>query len=281
MSKNTLKVAFYGKGGIGKTTIACNVSMLLALKGYQVLHIGCDPKADSTRLLSKKRIPNVLDQVNALGADIDISDIIFPGIEDNLYLAEAGGPKAGVGCAGAGITVMHELLTNLGVFEMDWDIILYDVLGDVVCGGFSVPMKSAYVDKVFVVSSSEYMSIYAANNILQAIDSFSYEQKSLLGGVIWNHCQNQWDHKIAEGFAKLTGAEVILFLDESQEIQKLDYQKMLFVKERKQSRITKQIAELAQYIVHMDLNKEQVEAVSHSCSLEQLEAWRESVMQWD
>lgn len=281
MKNNTLKIAFYGKGGIGKTTIACNLSMFLALKGYRVLHIGCDPKADSTRLLSEKRIPNILEQLNTLDPDIDISNIIFPGTAENLFLAEAGGPKAGVGCAGSGITVMHELLTSLGVFEMDWDMIIYDVLGDVVCGGFSVPMKSTYVDKVFVVSSSEYMSIYAANNILQAIDSFSYNHKNLFGGIIWNHCQNDWDYKIAEEFSKLTGAETILFLDECGEIRKLDYQKKLFVRERKESRITRQIMALSEYILATDPDKESSDTVRHSCSLEQLEAWRESAMLWD
>lgn len=281
MKGNTLKAAFYGKGGIGKTTIACNVSAFLAWKGYKILHIGCDPKGDSTRLLSEKRIPRILDQINTLGADIDISDVIFRGTEENLYIAETGGPRAGVGCAGAGITVMHELLTDLGVFEMDWDIIIYDVLGDVVCGGFSVPMKSAYVDKVFVVSSSEYMSLYAANNILQAIDSFSYDHRSLLGGMIWNHCQSDWDRKVAEGFAGLTGAEVILFLDECREIRKLDYQKKLFVKEHKESGMTKQIAELAEYILSIDPGEVSPETAGCSCSPEQLEAWSESVMTWN
>lgn len=279
--KEGFRLAFYGKGGIGKTTVCCNVSAILALRGCRVLHIGCDPKADSTRLLTEFRIPNVLEQMAQCDGDIKISDVVFPGKIDGLYCVEAGGPKAGTGCAGAGITAMNELLHELGVFEMNWDVILYDVLGDVVCGGFSVPMKGEYVDKVFVVSSSEYMSVYAANNILQAVDLFSYHNSNLFGGIIWNHCQSDWDHRVAESFSKLASAEVIACIDEWKEVQQYDYAKKLIAMEQKPQKLLRQFFNLTDQIMARRQRPDENGGLTLTpCSALQLEEWRESVSRW-
>ena len=269
-----MKLAFYGKGGIGKTTIACNVSAMLAQRGYKVLHIGCDPKADSTRLLTEKRIPSVLHQMTHQNGDINFSDIIFEGKIKGLFCAEAGGPKAGSGCAGAGITAMHELLEELGVFEMDWDVIIYDVLGDVVCGGFSVPMKKEYIDKVYIVTSSEYMSVYAANNILQAVKGFSDKERNLLGGLIWNHCQSEWDKEVGESFADLTKANILMFLSEWEELQKNDYAKTLITQKSQNKMLKEQFEKLVAQI----LGNEKKIHTFLPCDIEELEMWRESVV---
>lgn len=278
--KEAFRLAFYGKGGIGKTTVCCNVSAMLASRGYRVLHIGCDPKADSTRLLTAQRIPNVLEQMARLGGDIKISDILFPGKQDGLFCIEAGGPKAGTGCAGAGISAMNELLHELDLFEMGWDVILYDVLGDVVCGGFSVPMKGEYVDKVFVISSSEYMSVYAANNILQAVDLFSYHDSCLFGGIIWNHCQTDWDLELADSFSQLTRAEVIAYIDEWQELQRYDYAKKLIVQEQKPEKLWNQFSDLTDRILQRQQMTDQQKRIA-PCSMVQLEEWREAISRWN
>ena len=157
----TRRVAFYGKGGIGKSTIASNVSALLAMQGKKVLHIGCDPKADSTRLLCKERIKTVLEVLEEKDYP-EREDLVYRS-ESGVWCVESGGPEAGNGCAGMGIITAMKELERIGVLEEDWDVIIYDVLGDVVCGGFSVPMRQGYVDRVYIVSSADFMSLYAAN----------------------------------------------------------------------------------------------------------------------
>lgn len=222
-----MNFAFYGKGGIGKSTTAANISAALAIAGQRVLHIGCDPKADSTRLLTVRKIPTVLRQLNAL-PDVRREDLVFPG-RCGVSCVEAGGPQAGMGCAGMGITAMEEALNRLGILSEDWDSILYDVLGDVVCGGFSVPMRKGFADRVFVVTSADYMSLYAANNILKGICRFSTPEKSLMGGLILNHCQTETDREILSRFADLTGTHVVLTLPQCREIQMADCRRQLVV----------------------------------------------------
>lgn len=223
-----MNLAFYGKGGIGKSTVASNISAALALSGKRVLHIGCDPKADSTRPLTQKKIPTVLNQLNALAEDVRREDLVFPG-KCGVSCIEAGGPQAGLGCAGMGITAMEETLRRLGILEEKWDTVVYDVLGDVVCGGFSVPMRKGFADRVFVVTSADYMSLYAANNILKAIRRFSKAESSLMGGLILNHCQTEVDWEILRRFAALTGTQVVLSLPQCREIPVADCRRQLVV----------------------------------------------------
>ena len=223
-----MNLAFYGKGGIGKSTVASNISAALALSGKRVLHIGCDPKADSTRPLTQKKIPTVLNQLNTLAEDVRREDLVFPG-KCGVSCIEAGGPQAGLGCAGMGITAMEETLRRLGILEEEWDTVVYDVLGDVVCGGFSVPMRKGFADRVFVVTSVDYMSLYAANNILKAIRRFSKSDSSLMGGLILNHCQTEVDREILHRFAALTGTQVVLSLPQCREIPVADCRRQLVV----------------------------------------------------
>ena len=157
-----IRLAFYGKGGIGKSTVVSNLSLVFAEKGFRVLQIGCDPKADSTLLLREgKKLPSVMDLVRSR-QPFSLEDMVTEGRE-GIFCAEAGGPLPGLGCAGRGIITALEKLEEMGVYETCRpDIVLYDVLGDVVCGGFAMPMRDGYADHVYVVTSGENMSVYAA-----------------------------------------------------------------------------------------------------------------------
>lgn len=182
-----IKIAVYGKGGIGKSTTIANVAAVLAMKGYTVMQIGCDPKADSTVLLRHREpVTTVLDLIRERKNDFELDDMVKKGFAGVLCV-EAGGPAPGMGCAGRGIIAALEKLQEKGAYDFYRpDIILYDVLGDVVCGGFSMPMRKGYADKVFIVTSGENMSIHAAANIAMAVENFKNRGYASLGGLILN-----------------------------------------------------------------------------------------------
>ncbi|MBS6799763.1 MAG: AAA family ATPase [Firmicutes bacterium] len=182
------EIAIYGKGGIGKSTLSSNISAALSMAGKKVLQIGCDPKHDSTRLLmGGKRITTVLDYIKCVNpTDYKTEDILARGFRETGCI-EAGGPTPGVGCAGRGIITAFELIDKLHIKEQ-YDTIIYDVLGDVVCGGFAVPIRREYADTVFLVTSGEYMSIYAANNILRGIKNYDGQERRV-AGILYN-CRN-------------------------------------------------------------------------------------------
>lgn len=183
--KSVKELAIYGKGGIGKSTLSANISAALSMKGKHVLQIGCDPKHDSTRLLMKgKRITTVLDYIRTTKVtDYKLEDVLFEGCL-GIGCIEAGGPKPGVGCAGRGIITAFELLEKFHIKEK-YDTVLYDVLGDVVCGGFAVPIRREYADTIFLVTSGEYMSVYAANNILRGIKNYD-DERCRVAGILYN-----------------------------------------------------------------------------------------------
>ena len=168
-----IKIAVYGKGGIGKSTTISNLSVALANKGLKVMQIGCDPKADSTtNLHDGSEINTVLDLVRERKDDFKLDEMVVEGYK-GILCVEAGGPTPGMGCAGRGIIAALEKLEQKGAYETyKPDIVFYDVLGDVVCGGFSMPMRAGYADKIFIITSGEYMAIHAAANIATAIDNF-------------------------------------------------------------------------------------------------------------
>jgi nitrogenase iron protein NifH len=195
-----IKLAIYGKGGIGKSTTVSNLSAALSDMGYKVMQIGCDPKADSTvSLHGKGKVTTVLDLVRAKKNDFTLEDMVTVGY-GGVICVEAGGPTPGLGCAGRGIIAALEKLAEKGAYEeYKPDVVLYDVLGDVVCGGFSMPMRGGYADKVFVITSGENMAIHAAANIAVAIEGFKGRGYADLGGIILNRRNvKDEDAKVAE-----------------------------------------------------------------------------------
>jgi nitrogenase iron protein NifH len=204
------KIAVYGKGGIGKSTTVSNLSAALSMEGLTVMQIGCDPKADSTKNLTGGRsVRTVLDLLREKNDKARLEDLVTPGF-NGILCVEAGGPTPGIGCAGRGIIAAFEKLKELRAYEIyKPDIVLYDVLGDVVCGGFAMPMREGYADEVIIVSSGEMMSLYAAHNIAQAIKNFAGRSYASLGGIILNRRNIENERALAEAAAREIGAAII------------------------------------------------------------------------
>ncbi|MGG7177847.1 AAA family ATPase [Clostridium paraputrificum] len=215
MSKIGRHIAIYGKGGIGKSTTTSNISAALAEAGHRVIQIGCDPKSDSTNTLrGNNYLPTVLDSMRE-GKKINLEDISTVGYKGILCI-ESGGPVPGVGCAGRGINAAVNLLQELNVFEeFKPDYVLYDVLGDVVCGGFAVPIRDGITDRAYVVSSSDFMAIYAANNLFKAINKYAPSGGAKLGGIIGNGLSAGYSEGIIKDFAKRTGTKPVGYIPRS------------------------------------------------------------------
>jgi nitrogenase iron protein NifH len=213
MSKRK-QIAIYGKGGIGKSTTTSNLSAALSDLGYSVMQVGCDPKNDSTNTLRKgKPIPTVMDTVRSGSNDLD--NLIHEGY-NGVYCVEAGGPEPGVGCAGRGIIAAIELLDNNGIIDnYDPDIVIYDVLGDVVCGGFAMPIRQGIAEQVYTVTSSDYMAIYAVNNLFKGILKYSGSGGALLGGIIGNSIGKLSHRDMINDFSEKTETNVIEFIPRS------------------------------------------------------------------
>jgi nitrogenase iron protein NifH len=201
-------IALYGKGGIGKSTVSSNLSAVLASSGKKVLHVGCDPKADSTRTLldSDLQISTVIDR---LSGKIERADeIVFPG-RFGLDCIECGGPEPGVGCGGRGVARMFEVLDELELIdEGDYDAAIFDVLGDVVCGGFAAPLRQGRADLVYIVVSDGIMALYAANNIAKAMKRFASNGIGL-GGLILNSTGSKTNFEGMRLFAERIGTKII------------------------------------------------------------------------
>ena len=245
-----IKIAVYGKGGIGKSTISGNLSAEFAARGLRVMQIGCDPKADSTALLhGGSRIPTVLQLEREKGSEMTLDDIVTVS-ECGVICVEAGGPVPGVGCAGRGIINVLETLKKLGAYEKyQPDIVLYDVLGDVVCGGFSMPMRKGYADRVFVVTSGEKMACYAAANICMAVQNFQGRGYASLGGLILN-CRNVPDEvQLTESLAADFNTKIIGTIERSQQIQNADAEGSLFISKYPECRAAVQLRALADAVL--------------------------------
>lgn len=213
------RIAFYGKGGIGKSTTVSNLSAALAEMGYTVLQIGCDPKADSTITLhGNEEKETVLNLVKKENKDALIEDMVTTGYKGTLCV-EAGGPSPGLGCAGRGIVIALEALKDRNVYEKyNPDFIFYDVLGDVVCGGFSMPIRKGYADSVYIISSGELMSIHASKTIAEAIGIFKNRGYAKLEGIIGNRRNVENEIPKLENLALNLGTEVTGIINRSDKV---------------------------------------------------------------
>jgi len=256
MSKKKIKqIAIYGKGGIGKSTTTSNISAALAKAGYKVMQFGCDPKSDSTNTLRDgKYIPTVLDTLREKNT-VKKEEVIFQGFE-GVYCVEAGGPAPGVGCAGRGIITAVQTLKQLRVFEeLDLDIVIYDVLGDVVCGGFAMPIREGIAEHVFTVSSADFMSIYASNNLFRGIQKYSNSGGALLGGVIANSINEGYCRAIIDDFATRTKTQVVGYVPRSVTVTKSELQGKTTIEAAPDSEQAKIYMKLANTIAEHTVSK--------------------------
>ena len=247
-----VKIAVYGKGGIGKSTTVSNVAVALAEQGLRVMQIGCDPKADSTLSLRRgESLPTVLDLIRQRKNDFALEDMVHEGAHGVLCV-EAGGPTPGMGCAGRGIIAALEKLAEKGAYEVyKPDVVLYDVLGDVVCGGFSMPMRSGYADKVFVLTSGENMAIYAAGNIAMAVERFQGRGYASLGGFILNRRNVKNEEEKAAELAESFHSAVIGALDRSELVLEAEEQKKTVLEVFPDSPMAEQYRTLARTILEL------------------------------
>ncbi|QLY79777.1 AAA family ATPase [Clostridium intestinale] len=218
------RIAIYGKGGIGKSTTVSNISAALAAMGYRVMQIGCDPKADSTRNLTNgESIPTVLETLRTLGnKPLTLEDLVFES-SSGVLCVEAGGPTPGIGCAGRGIITAFEKLKELKAYETyNPDVVIYDVLGDVVCGGFAMPIRGGYADEVCIVTSGEMMSLYAATNISHAVKNFGKIGYAKLKGLIFNAKNFEGEKELVEKAAEEIGADVLFHVERNRAVQKAE-----------------------------------------------------------
>ncbi|MCX8043298.1 MAG: AAA family ATPase [Desulfobacterota bacterium] len=222
------QIALYGKGGIGKSTVASHLSYTFAERGMKVLQVGCSPKNDSTYLLLPDFPPTILDVLRKKDFqydDIQPEDIItrspleFPG-GGLIYCAESGGPEPGVGCGGKGVVEAIETLTGLDIFrQLSIDVVVYDILGDVVCGGFSLPIRQGYARETYVVTSGEFEALYQVANVSKAIKRFENRSGAQLGGLIVNLRRVKNEQQMIEDFAAKINTQIIGIIPYSQTVK--------------------------------------------------------------
>ncbi len=221
------KIAIYGKGGIGKSTTTQNTVAALAEMGRKVMVVGCDPKADSTRLLlGGLAQKTVLDTLRDEGEDVELDDICREGYRD-CRCTESGGPEPGVGCAGRGIITSINLLEQLNAYGpgTGTDYVFYDVLGDVVCGGFAMPIREGKAEEIYIVCSGEMMAMYAANNICKGILKYATAGTVRLGGLICNSRKVDNEREMIEELARQIGTQMIHFLPRDNDVQRAEINK--------------------------------------------------------
>lgn len=246
------QIAIYGKGGIGKSTISSNLAASIAGEGVKVALIGCDPKGDSTRnLMRGRKIPAVLDILRKSGStkNIEKDSIIFNGFA-NVTCVESGGPEPGIGCAGRGVIEALSTISSFGFYSDGFDIVLYDVLGDVVCGGFATPIRQGFAQEIYIVVSGEYMSLYAANNICRGVKVFADRGvKTHVAGFILNSRNVPRERELAEIVAEAIGTRIIGIIPRDNTIGNCERQGMTTIENAAGSDIAKTFRELARSII--------------------------------
>jgi len=221
------QIAFYGKGGIGKSTTSQNTLAALSEMGKKILIVGCDPKADSTRLILHEKAQNtVLSLAAEAGTveDLEIEDVMKTGFRD-IRCVESGGPEPGVGCAGRGVITSINFLEENGAYE-GVDYVSYDVLGDVVCGGFAMPIRENKAQEIYIVTSGEMMAMYAANNIAKGILKYANSGGVRLGGLVCNERQTDREYELIEALAKRLNTQLIHFVPRNNIVQHAELRRM-------------------------------------------------------
>ena len=249
MSKKLRQIAFYGKGGIGKSTTSQNTLAALADMDQKILIVGCDPKADSTRLiLHAKAQDTVLSLAAEAGSveDLEIEDVLKFGYK-NIKCVESGGPEPGVGCAGRGVITSINFLEENGAYD-DMDYVSYYVLGDVVCGGFAMPIRENKAQEIYIVMSGEMMAMYAANNISKGILKYANAGGVRLGGLICNERQTDKEYELADALAKRLNTTLIHFVPRDNVVQHAELRRMTVLEYAPDSKQAEEYRQLAQKI---------------------------------
>jgi nitrogenase iron protein NifH len=251
------QIAIYGKGGIGKSTVSSNLSMAFRERGLEVMQVGCDPKRDSTRSLTGGRmIPTVLETLREhlrMGRDqsaVALEDIVFTG-DHGVWCVESGGPEPGVGCAGRGVLTALQILKDLKAFgTYGLDVVVYDILGDVVCGGFAQPIRAGYAQEIYLLCSGSFMSLYAANNIAKGIRRLARRGDTGLAGVICNSTGDEaFEENVLSEFAKTLGTQFIALVPRSSVIQACEVEGMTVLGHSPDSAEANVFRELAQRVL--------------------------------
>lgn len=248
MSEGIRQVAIYGKGGIGKSTTTQNLTAGLVELGKKIMVVGCDPKADSTRLLLGTLAQRtVLDTVREEGDDVELDSILKTGF-GGIRCVESGGPEPGVGCAGRGIITSIGLLEELGAYTDDLDYVFYDVLGDVVCGGFAMPMREGKAKEIYIVASGEMMALYAANNISKGIAKYAKKTGVRLGGIICNSRNVDREVELLRAFAAELNTQLIYFVPRNNVVQRAEINRKTVIEYDPESSQADQYRNLAKAI---------------------------------
>ncbi len=243
------QIAIYGKGGIGKSTTTQNLTAGLVEHGKKVMVVGCDPKADSTRLLlGGLAQKTVLDTIRDEGEDIELDRILKTGF-GGTKCVESGGPEPGVGCAGRGIITSINMLENLGAYTDDLDYVFYDVLGDVVCGGFAMPIREGKAKEIYIVASGEMMALYAANNISKGIQRYARTGGVRLGGIICNSRNVDRELDLLRAFSKELGTKLLYFVPRDNIVQHAEINKKTVIEYRPDSNQAQEYRNLAQAVI--------------------------------
>ena len=243
-----LKLAIYGKGGIGKSTMTSNLAAAFAYLGKKVIQFGCDPKADSTlNLLGGKLLEPVMNYLREHDDDPQAIEEISRVGYGGVLCIETGGPTPGLGCAGRGIIATFDLLEDMGLFEQyEPDVVLYDVLGDVVCGGFAAPIREGYADQVLIVTSGEKMALYAANNINTAVKNFADRSYAKVKGIILNRRTVPGDEERVRAFAAERGLAIVGDIPRSDDINRFEEEGKTVVEGNPELPISQVFIQLAQ-----------------------------------
>ncbi len=265
---NIRQVAIYGKGGIGKSTTTQNLTAGLVELGKKVMVVGCDPKADSTRLLlGGIHQRTVLDTIRQEGDDIELDEIMKEGY-GGTKCVESGGPEPGVGCAGRGIITSINMLENLGAYEDDLDYVFYDVLGDVVCGGFAMPIREGKAKEIYIVASGEMMALYAANNISKGIQRYARSGGVRLGGIICNSRNVDREKDLLRAFAEELGTQLLYFVPRDNIVQHAEINKQTVIAYKpdcKQAQEYRNLAEAVenntQFVIPTPMTQERLEEI--------------------